>query len=404
MTHGKARAVVLPLGLFTSLALSLSCGDPAPPPSMSPASCLDEAGLREAPRPLPLGDFLLDQDGHSAPAQVSISPGPPVPGAVLLRLLPGPGLDPAACLQIHALEDGDGKPWVTPPASRDDLGPYCRSCPQRVAVAVGGGSFVLPSGDGSDRDRVAGPLTLRGALRDCETLLSARPAPGRARYLRVEALGLAPAAPERRGVLPVEILITPSSPFADPASEATLTAAFALLNQDLAQAGVSVAVLRRHVLAGAPEPLDFTAGDHGALRALVAGARCPDQAVAPIVFSGCLRLRDPVLGRTDEPEGYATHIPGGTGDGVFIKGRSCVGPFPGAPFPWPASLLAKVLLHELGHFLGLYHTVEQDGAADALPDTGPDNIMHFRPTTEGARGLSPAQVRVLRRHPFVRYP
>lgn len=399
------RARALPPGLALALALCMSCGDPAPPPSMSPASCLDEAGLRAGPRPLPLGDFLLDPDGHSAPAQMPV-PAAGMTGAVLLRLLPGPGLEPAACLQIHALHDGDGKPWVTPPASRDDLGPYCRSCPQRVAVAVGGGSFVLPSGDGSDRDRVVGPLTLRGALRDCETFLSARPAAGQAHALRVEALGLAPVAPERRGVLPVEVLIAPSSPFVDPAGDSTLTDAFVQLNRDLdlAQAGVSVAVLRRHVLPAAPEPLDFTAGDHRALRALVAGARCPDQAVTPIVFGGCLRLRDPVLGRTDEPEGYATHVPGGAGDGVFIKGRSCVGPFPGAPFPWPASLLAKVLLHELGHFLGLYHTVEPDGTADALLDTGPDNIMHFRPTTEGARGLTPAQVRVLRRHPFVRYP
>lgn len=391
------------LALF-ALALCAACGDAAPQPQPQPqpmTPCLDEAALSGAPRPLPVGDFPIDPDGRSAPAQIPL--GPPEAAAVLLRLLPGPGLPPAACLQIHSLGDGAGRPWVTPPASRNDLGLYCRSCPERVTVAVGGGTYVLPSADASAMDRVAGPLTLRGALRDCETFLSARPGPGQAQHLRVEALGLAPVAPDRRGVLPVEVLITPASSFADPANQATLTAAFALLNQelDLAQAGVSVAVLRRHVLPAAPDPLEFTAGDHGALRGLTREARCPDQAVAPIVLAGCLRLRDPVLGRTDEPEGYASHVPGGAGDGVFIKGRTCAGS--GTPLVWPESLLAKVLLHELGHFLGLYHAVEQDGTPDTLSDTGPDNLMHFRPTTEGARGLTPAQVRVLRRHPFIRY-
>jgi hypothetical protein len=57
----------------------------------------------------------------------------------------------------------------------------------------------------------------------------------------------------------------------------------------------------------------------------------------------------------------------------------------------------------LGHYLGLYHSVEEDGTTDLLDDTGADNLMSYRPSTTGSPVLSASQFRIMRRHPAVRW-
>lgn len=70
----------------------------------------------------------------------------------------------------------------------------------------------------------------------------------------------------------------------------------------------------------------------------------------------------------------------------------------------PVRTQARVLAHEIGHYLGLYHTVELDGLADTLDDTTADNTMNPRPTLATAAGFTPSQGRVMRMHPAVRRP
>lgn len=118
----------------------------------------------------------------------------------------------------------------------------------------------------------------------------------------------------------------------------------------------------------------------------------------------------------------------------FIEGFSCdVGGFdfgealaglsnglPGLPFTghdgvlvstaWmedAPELWAKVLAHEAGHYLGLFHTTELTGLHhDPLEDTpeGPsDNLMYFDASSDpDGFMLTPEQGRVLRQHPLVR--
>ncbi|MCA9566216.1 MAG: hypothetical protein KC656_00160 [Myxococcales bacterium] len=85
-------------------------------------------------------------------------------------------------------------------------------------------------------------------------------------------------------------------------------------------------------------------------------------------------------------------------DGVVVSTRWMTD----APDIW-----AKVLAHEAGHYLGLFHTSEQvPGRHDPLADTpeGPsDNLMYWY-AAEAPDGflLTPEQGRVIRRHPLVR--
>ena len=66
-----------------------------------------------------------------------------------------------------------------------------------------------------------------------------------------------------------------------------------------------------------------------------------------------------------------------------------------------SDVLAHVMAHEGGHFLGLFHTVEFFGAEDPLPDTptggeSQTNLMH--PSVGGETGLTEQQSQVMNRH------
>jgi hypothetical protein len=81
-----------------------------------------------------------------------------------------------------------------------------------------------------------------------------------------------------------------------------------------------------------------------------------------------------------------------------------VKPVEGAP-----AGIATTMAHEVGHFLGLFHTSEQNffggaGLHDPIPDT-PENDEGFLMFNTGAGSqLSPQQGAVMRANPFVRHP
>jgi hypothetical protein len=84
---------------------------------------------------------------------------------------------------------------------------------------------------------------------------------------------------------------------------------------------------------------------------------------------------------------------------VYIKGRGCEVSSP--MIDWQPSSLARVLAHELGHYLGLYHSVESDGSSDRLDDTSADNVMNFRPSSIAQPHFTSSQLRVMRQHPAI---
>lgn len=353
-----------------------------------------------------VGDVPLDDQGVGGWVEVPFGTGT---RGVALRVTDASGK--AACVQLQEVNDSEGGAWVTPPASLEDYGPYCRGCPERVSVGVGAGLYVLPSGDRTAP--LPSGLRVRAAARECATFLPTRPGEHPER-LRLEALALPEVDEAREGVVLLEVAITSGSVFhEDEAPLPTdLAAALDEVNTWLRPGRLSVRPVRvRRV--DVEDPLDFQRGDHTALERLFStlhacdeGGLAPDDSQVPLVLAGCLRLTDPVLNKTSEPEGFVPGIPDGLAapgraHGVFIRGRGCRDSSP--RISWPTGYLAKLIAHELGHYLGLYHAVEEDGTADLLGDTGADNLMHYRPSSVTAPAFSASQFRIMRRHPAVRW-
>ena len=107
--------------------------------------------------------------------------------------------------------------------------------------------------------------------------------------------------------------------------------------------------------------------------------------------------------------GVAATIAGPKLNGTAVSGAMSV--YDG----FSPSLVGLIAAHEIGHFLGLYHTVEQGGAHDFVDDTadcpasgtdavcttvGGGLLMHWQAV--GGTTLTVGQGRVLRSHPLLR--
>ena len=266
----------------------------------------------------------------------------------------------------------------------------CRRC----SVGMGKASFQLPSRGGPFTPH--GALHLRLGVRDCETLTRITLTSPERLQVRARTSTKAP----QRGAIALRLIVTPASAFAD-SSAARVASLLVALNAELSSAQLTAAFVEVLAMApGAHTDATFSRSDSTQLESFLASSR-PAEGV-PIVLAGCLLASDPVLHTTSEVVAYTPHIPGGSGlaDGIFIQGSLCGTPGP-VRLDWAPTSLARVMAHELGHYLGLYHSVEADGTTDQLDDTGASNVMYFRPSQSTSTGFSVTQAELIRAHPAV---
>ncbi len=301
--------------------------------------------------------------------------------------------DAARCVQVDT-----GAP--------SDRGPFCTQCPQRQSVAVGGGVFSFPSAP----PRVEGPVTVTFGLRDCATLTPA--ARGDAALGATLRRAVTRAHdPRERAVLRVDVAAFGDVWAAAPdGAEALLRAATA----ELTDARVTLRIASHCALAAPADELVVRDRSHDEIArwTSLARARCPALARVDgdprltLLVAPCAWRRDTLLGESATLDGYTTHVPGGFVEGeaadAVVLSAGCGATLPrvdGVPLG-----LARALAHEVGHYLGLYHTREIDGVEDNLDDTrGDANLMNPSPLVAGARGLTAQQAEVMRWHPSLRW-
>lgn len=308
--------------------------------------------------------------------------------AIALRAATTPGL----CFQLSSAVDGEGRAVV----HGRSAGAFCRECDLRTSVAASAGVFILPAEAG--RFEPESGLSLRFARVDCQTLTPLA-APEDRPTLRVSAQPIE-TVPDF-ATIDLRFHIAKSSIlFGDEDRQQEL---FALLGRELASAGLMPRLVETHDLDAMPATIRFHAGDHDALAALIATAPPKAETTVDVVFGGCLLYDDPIFGPPSAVNGFTPRIPGGAGpaDAVFMPGLDCFAEGSG-PVDLPVRAQARILAHEIGHYLGLYHAIEEDGLTDQLDDTDPDNIMHPNPVKATSVGFSPSQGRVMRMHPAAR--
>ena len=315
------------------------------------------------------------------------------------------------CLQIDSVVDSANNVLV-PEQQPNAFGPFCEACAHRVWVSRGYGLFVFPNHGESLPDSES--LDLRVRLRDCSTLLPATPENPPLR-VAIEVLETTPQVDINPRLELAVVTVEGSRLYGSDAEvDPLLTGALERVQEIYREADIDLVVSHFvHSPLSTPEGLRFGRNGYDDVDEIVTNAwevlAQAESAAVPLLLllTPCL-LQEDFRGQASALDGHAPRIPGGYGtdgfaDAIMVRDAHC-GPDPGTPYWLTADQFGRVIAHELGHALGLYHVTESDGTPDHLSDTESPNYMIVSPLSADAHGWSPKQINVMHHHPSLGEP
>jgi hypothetical protein len=287
--------------------------------------------------------------------------------------------------------DGPAGTWVhetIPEGARDDgslgaaAGPFFS--PNRSVGARGGATLIAPNDP--ELRFVGGAWRVR--VRSTEPL---------SHSVRMEVRSLRADVYPERAELALHLLLSGAAGMtaANAAGHSRLQAAIAEVSAALAAAGIALGQITYRDIDPDYRTLDGVDTGAPPFTTLFGEAAGLEPGIALFV----VERFDDGAGGLGAVGGISAAIPG-----VAEPGDRFAGVVVATAFSDPqreADLLGITMAHEIGHFLGLFHTVEANGMTDHLSDTGlsdEGNLMHFL-SVAGRDELTPYQGFVMRNHP-----
>ena len=350
---------------------------------------------------------LIGDDGRSDEIEVSY---PANQRYIALRITPNdvpPAAAAALCYDLSPVSLASGESLVAAPDAD------CPECTEQLSPGSGSGVFVFSTtAIGLD---AANTLRFQVTLTDCDLGIRASRArfPDMPASVRVDVAWEAhPADDTARATLGVRVAINADSLFAGVESleeDPRFAATWRVAQERFDAVGIDLVFESSANLTQGGEVV-FGPGDSDAPNALQTELLAlltrgeDDTRFVPVVMTPCLEWRQ--QGNVERPIAYTTRIPGALSAEVspsliLISDRGCLDPDLSVE-TWDSDRAGLVLAHELGHYLGLYHSDEASGAHLLV---GAEEQLMGRwiavNVDEAQAWFSAEQAAVMRRHPDV---
>ncbi|MEZ4462703.1 MAG: M43 family zinc metalloprotease [bacterium] len=305
---------------------------------------------------------------------------------------------------VRSWTNGDGTPLVNLGWLATDQGApsLCLGCPQRVTSAESAMAGMVPTNPDVSVKPGTHAVTFY-SYRQTSLVGNRTPLAGPARV--IVTAKVAPAVPES-GVLDLNLWFSGAQGLT--AETAPTDVNFQQMLKDVGivygKVGLKLGRITYNDIEGDFDIIENAIVPGNAMKDLFAQSANAPQDAVNVFF-----VEDLLTGRAGQQGfGILLGVSGGIPGPVGLMGTERSGVVlalkrsPMAPTP-----LFKVMAHEVGHFLGLYHTTEQNafgGPAvnDQLADTPENDATYLMHNTGNGEILSPSQGTTMRLNPWVR--
>ena len=309
------------------------------------------------------------------------------------------------CIQVSHLKQVGGETFIE--ADKGALSAICQNCKFKTSIQKGFANFIFPNNgkqyDFSNKSFEVGfelrdCFLARGLFKDLGDVIPDSVSLQIKSYKKLEQ--------HKAAKIKLLIFLSEDSPYSMESND--LKTAIQFVKKAFLKANIDLQVVKSYQFKAVSKKYTFSKSKHNSLENLYEkqGDKIAGDEI-PVFFLPCIEETLSQNKGQRELEGLVLRIPGakpplGFADGVFIRDSHCNDSQKG-PYWISGESLGKVWLHELGHYLGLFHSEEESGEKDNLVDTDSQNIMHFSPLEVKGETFSPLQLEIVRNHPSVLY-